>query len=303
MDVLCIGHAAWDISLFLDGYPAENSKCEIRAMLECGGGPAANAAYLLSRWGVSCGLAASVGADTYGDRIAEEFLAAGTDITWLDRNPTGVTPVSVILVNQRNGSRTIINRKAASRETPLKLSTEPTRGGKPRVLLFDGHELEASLQAMELFPKAQTILDAGSLRDGTRELAKRVDHLVSSERFACQMSGVPNMESRENQVKAMAALYALNGKPVVITRGEHGMFYGTGKGIRHLPAFPVQTVDTTAAGDIFHGAFVYGVLTGLSSEETLRLAAAAAALSVTVRGGRTSIPTLSQVQEMLRHAG
>jgi sugar/nucleoside kinase (ribokinase family) len=65
----------------------------------------------------------------------------------------------------------------------------------------------------------------------------------------------------------------------------------------------VQTVDTTAAGDIFHGAFVYGVLTGLSSEETLRLAAAAAALSVTVRGGRTSIPTLSQVQEMLRHAG
>ena len=140
MDVLCIGHASWDISVFLDGYPAENSKWEIHAMLECGGGPAANAAYLLSQWGVSCGLAASIGADTYGDRIAEEFLAAGADIAWLDRNPANVTPVSVILVNQRNGSRTIINRKAASRDGPLKLSTELLRGSAPRVLLFDGHE-------------------------------------------------------------------------------------------------------------------------------------------------------------------
>jgi len=303
MDVLSVGHAAWDISVFLDGYPAENSKWEIDAMLECGGGPAANAAYLLSRWGVSCGLAASIGADTYGDRIAEEFLAAGADIAWLDRNPAGATPVSVILVNQRNGSRTIINRKAAGRDGPLKLSTEPPRGGAPRVLLFDGHELDASLQAMAMFPNAKTILDAGSLREGTRELAKHVDCLVSSERFACQMSDVPNLESPENQVKAMAALYKYNGKPVVITRGERGMLRGDGASIQHFPAFPVQAVDTTGAGDVFHGAFAYGVLAGLPSEETLRLAAAAAALSVTMRGGRPSIPALSQVQEMLDHAG
>ena len=79
MDVLCVGHAAWDISVFVDGYPAENSKCEIHAMLECGGGPAANAAYLLSKWGVSCGIAASIGADAYGNRIADEFLAVGAE--------------------------------------------------------------------------------------------------------------------------------------------------------------------------------------------------------------------------------
>ena len=303
MDVLCVGHATWDISLFLDGYPSENSKCEIHAMLECGGGPAANAAYLLSRWGVSCGLAASIGADQYGARIAEEFVAVGTDIAWLDRNPCGVTPLSVIVVNQRNASRTIINRKAACRDNPLKLATEPLHGNPPRVLLFDGHELQASLQAMELFPNAQTILDAGSLREGTRELAKRVDYLVSSERFACQISGVPNLESRENQIKAMAALYECNGKPVVITRGERGMLRGGGKTIQHFPAFPVRAMDTTGAGDIFHGAFAYGLLRGLSSEATLRLAASAAALSVTICGGRTSIPALSQVQEMLHYAG
>ncbi len=61
-------------------------------------------------------------------------------------------------------------------------------------------------------------------------------------------------------------------------------------------------MDTTAAGDIFHGALAYGILTGLGWIETLRLASAAAAISVTVRGGRTSVPSLDQVQEMLRRA-
>ncbi len=302
MDVLCIGHASWDISLFLDGYPAENSKWEIRTMLECGGGPAANAAYLLSLWGVSCGIAASVGADAYGDRIAEEFLKAGADVASLDRNPQGLTPVSVILVNQSNGSRTIVNRKAAGGDRRLRLSPDVAAGGPPRVLLFDGHELPASLEAMQMFPQAKTILDAGSLRDGTRELAKRVNCLVASERFAREFSGLPDLESPDNQARAAAALYACNGNPVVVTLGERGVLCCAGQGVERHPAFPAKAIDTTAAGDVFHGAFAYGVLMGLPDAQRLRLAAAAAALSVGVRGGRTSIPSLSEVQEMLSHA-
>ena len=208
--------------------------------------------------------------------------------------------MSAILVNQGNGSRTIINRKAAGGR-PLKLERELLQSGAPRVMLFDGHELDASLQAIDLFPDALTILDAGSLREGTREFPKRVDYLVSSERFACQMSGLANLESGKNQVNAIAALHKWNRKPVVITRGERGMLYGTAEEIRHFPAFAVQAVDTTGAGDIFHGAFAYGVLTGLPIEEIMRLAAATAAISVTMRGGRTSIPALPQVQEMLRN--
>jgi sulfofructose kinase len=302
MDVLCIGHAAWDISLFLNGFPTENSKWEIHAMIECGGGPAANASYLLSQWGASAGLAAMLGADAYADRIGAELAAAGTDISWIERDPTAVTPVSAILVNQLNGSRTIVNRKAAGAR-PLKLRGGLVENGSPRVLLFDGHELDASLEAMQRFPDATTILDAGSLRDGTRELARRVDFLVSSERFACQMSGLADLESTENQQQAISALFRWNGKPVIVTRGEQGMLRGDDDGIERFPAFAVQAIDTTAAGDIFHGAFAYGVLTGLPIEGTLRLAAAAAAISVTRRGGRTSIPTLGEVQEKLRHAG
>jgi sugar/nucleoside kinase (ribokinase family) len=110
MDVLCVGHAAWDISLFVPGYPAENSKCETDAMIECGGGPAANAAYLLSRWGASCALAVALGADSYARRILDEFALVGTDTSLARQSPDRATPVSVILVNQSNGSRTIVNR-------------------------------------------------------------------------------------------------------------------------------------------------------------------------------------------------
>ena len=303
MDVLCVGHVCWDINLFLDGFPPENSKCEIRTMLECGGGPAGNAAYLLSRWGVSCGIAAAIGDDTYARRIIDAFLAVGTDVSLLERGTDHPTPVSVILVNERSGTRTIVNRKAIRPAMSLRLPPQSAQHAAPRVLLFDGHEVEASLEAMQRFPHAQTILDAGSLREGTRELAKRVRFLVSSERFARQLSGVPDLETPEHQARAITALHACNGNPVIITRGERGMLYGTGDRMEQLPAFPVEAVDTTAAGDIFHGAFAYGVLQGLSNRETLRLAAATAALSVTVRGGRTSIPTLSQVEELLRHGG
>ena len=372
MDVLCVGHAAWDISVFTAGYPAENSKLEIHTMIECGGGPAANAAFLLSRWGAAAAFAGVVGTDAYGERIAREFSDAGTDITLMRRHDGDVTPVSVILVNEQNGSRTIINRKAPRAGAPLRLarvtelspttcsphpdplpsqargegnqpqsrtsaqkgvphsgaegfSLSPQQRGEgrgegpwqpndssfvsapawpqpPRVLLFDGHEPEASLEAMKLFPQAKSILDAGSLRDGTRELARRVDYVVASERFARELGNLPDLESVENQDAAVAALHRRNGKPVVITCGERGLLHGTAGRVERLPAFPVKACDTTAAGDIFHGAFAYGVLAGLPWVETLRLASATAALSVAARGGRTSIPTLAQVKEMLRHA-
>ena len=305
MDVLCVGHAAWDISVFVAGYPAENSKREIHTMIECGGGPAANAAFLLSRWGVASAFAGVVGADAYGGRIEREFSEAGTDTALMRKNANDVTPVSVILVNEQNGSRTIINRKAPRAGTPLRLFGESRSISiqPPRVLLFDGHEPEASLDAMALFPQAKTILDAGSLREGTRELAKRVDYLVASERFARELGGLPDLESTPNQDTAVATLHRHNGKPVVITCGERGLLHGAAGRVERLPAFPAKVCDTTAAGDIFHGAFAYGILTGLPWLETLRLASATAALSVAARGGRTSIPTLAQVKEMLSHAG
>jgi len=308
MDVLCVGHAAWDISVFISGFPAENSKRETRTMIECGGGPAANAAYLLSRWSVDCALAAAVGDDSYGERFVLEHAQGGTDLTLLRRSAGTPTPLSIILVNEQNGSRTIVNRKPHGTGEPLRLFGEAGTTASiwprpPRVLLFDGHELEASLDAARMFPEALTILDAGSLRPGTRHLAGRVDYLVCSERFACEFSGVPDLNTPERQTAAVRALYRCNRHPVVITCGGRGVLYGTDERVDHLTPPPVKVRDTTGAGDIFHGAFAYGILQQLDWPDLLWLATVAGALSVAERGARTSIPSLREVQESLHHAG
>lgn len=299
VDVLCVGHSAYDCTLFAEEYPAENSKCEALDLLESGGGPAANAAVLLSRWGARCAFAGAVGEDTYGKRIREEFLEAGTDVSLLEMRPGQPTPFSVIIVNRQNGSRTIVNRKVPC--PALRLGREALERMSPKTLLFDGHELEAAREALAAFPEAVSILDAGSWREGTAALAGEVDFLVASERFAKQATGAKDLATEEERRKCARLLRERFGTTAVVTLGERGLIAEDGGGYLHCPAFPAEAVDTTGAGDIFHGAFAYAVWKEMNFLDSLRLASMAAALSVGVPGGRNSIPTLARVKEALSH--
>jgi sugar/nucleoside kinase (ribokinase family) len=299
IDVLCVGHAAYDISVFVDQYPQENSKCETEALLEDCGGPASNAAYLLSKWNVTCAFAGLVGDDLYGQRIANAFRLVGTDISMLQLRPGHVTPLSVILVNKRNGSRTIINRTRT--DATFQADFHDWDDRFPRVLLFDGHTLEASLSALDAFPDAVSILDAGSWREGTATLASKVDYVAASERFALQATGLKDLQTSEHRRQAMSILRDRFATTVIVTLGENGLIADDGGGFVHLPAFPAETVDSTAAGDIFHGAMAFAICESMPLQECLRFASSAAALSVQVRGGRTSIPTLDRVRQALQH--
>jgi sugar/nucleoside kinase (ribokinase family) len=301
VEVLCIGHAAADITVRVPEFPTENGKLETGELLEAGGGPAANAAWLLAAWGVRCGFAGLVGDDAYGRRLAAEFAEIGVDTTLLECRPGHATPVSLILVNRQNGSRTIVTRKAQAARYAL----EPARlqGLGPRFLLFDGHELEAARQALAAFPTAVTVLDAGSKREGTLDLANRVHYLVASERFARQLTGAGEPRSDRERRECLARLREAFPDPllVAVTLGERGVVAEAGGAVTYLPAFPAVTVDTTGAGDVFHGAFVYALASSLAWPAGLRLAAMAASLSVCRLGGRPSVPSLAQVQEALEH--
>lgn len=300
VEALCIGTAAYDLFFPLAGWLEENRKYEIHASHESGGGPAANAAFLLARWGVPTALACVLGDDLYGRRIREELAEAGVDLRLAETRRGVPTPLSVILVNQSNGSRTLVNRLAPAE--PLRFgpgALESLRGPAPRLLLFDGHQPAASLQALEAFPAARTLLDAGSRRPGTELLAPRVEFLVPSETFARDMTGESALEEPGRFQLCLRALQALNRREVVVTLGERGAAYLEAGEARLLPAFPVRAVDTTGAGDIFHGAFAYGVLAGWSTSEIVRFASLTAALSVTRPGGRASIPALAEVRAAL----
>jgi len=268
-------------------------------LLESGGGPAANAAWLLARWGVPTAMAGVVGEDEYGRRILAELRQGGVECSLMQTRPGYSTPVSFIIANRANGSRTIINRRAAAQG--LEWPSQKPAQLQPRLLLFDGHEPGASLAALEAFPSAVSVLDAGTLREGTELLSRRVDYLVCSERFAAQVTGSDEVEAHWQS--CLQQLQARNGKVAVVTLGEQGLAFSDGRQQARLPALPVQAVDTTAAGDIFHGAFVFGLAREMELCRALRLATIAAGLSVQRPGGRPSTPELAVVMEMMERSG
>lgn len=300
IDVLCVGHAAFDLCVYVDSFPGENSKCETDQLLESGGGPAANAACLLSRWRNHCAFAGLVGDDDEGRRVLEELEAAGTDLSLVEKRHGHATPFSIILVNKQTGSRTVINRKIHG--ATLNIDKTALARVSPRVLLFDGHELPASMMVANAFPEAISILDAGSMREGTMKLASQVDYLAASERFAVQSCGRIDLQKEAGRRECVARLREQFSTTVIVTLGERGLVADDGTGFICIPAYPAKTVDTTAAGDIFHGAFTHAILHNMPFEEALRFASMTASLSVRVAGGRQSIPPLETVKEALAHA-
>ena len=224
--VLAIGTAAYDLFFPLSGWLEENHKYEIAASQESGGGPVANAACLLSLWGAPAALACLLGDDLYGRRVLEELRQAGTDLSPDGGPRRGLHPPVRDPGHAANGSRTLVNRLPPSE--PLRFgpaALAALAGLAPDVLLFDGHQPEAALQAMAMFPRARTILDAGSRRRGTDLLAPRVEFLVPSERFARTTTGEEDLDSAEGGRRCLEALRRLNGREVVVTLGERGVLY------------------------------------------------------------------------------
>jgi sugar/nucleoside kinase (ribokinase family) len=281
--------------MYVDAYPAENSKMETELLIESGGGPAANAAWLLGHWGVPAAFAAVVGQDDYGGKAVKELVDVGVDCHLVEQRTKHSTPLSFIIINRNTGSRTVVNRKLPG--AGLRLTRTSLQGLDPQLLLFDGHESEASLAAMEAFPSAVTVLDAGSLREGTAALAAKVHYLICSERFAAQVTG--EADALADRLACLRRLRELYGNVVVVTLGANGAIFDTGECQGHLPALSVEARDTTAAGDIFHGAFAYALLKHLALQKALQLATVAAGLSVQRQGGRQSVPQLKTVLERL----
>jgi len=298
IQVLCIGYCCYDL-IFYPDIPFEcNVKYMIRETDESGGGPAANAAYLLSLWGIPAAFAGVLGNDHFGDLVLREFEAVNTDVRLVEKPEGFKTPFSSIVADPGTGDRTIFTRHMTSDSYLPDWNRIP--GLSPKVILADGHQLKATLDAVKRFPDAVLVLDAGSLRDETEKLLSLADHAVCSERFGCSISGLDSLDSREEMKKALDKISSICRGRCAVTLGEAGAAYIEDDELRHIPAFMVDAADTTAAGDIFHGAYVSALLDGKPFHDCLVFASAAAALSVKARGGRNSIPKPDDVKRFLK---
>ena len=290
VDVLCVGTSAYDLTFGVEAHPQPDEKLFATSFVGCGGGPAANAAVTVARLGGTAVFAGYLGNDMFGQLHLEELKAEGVLTDWIVRgeNPT---PVSAIIAKP-DGQRALIAYQAETRRLPAD-SIDFSRI-EPKVILFDGHEPELSLPLATWAREKQipTVLDAGSLHVGTEQLAERVDYLLVSEKFAQQFTREQNEQLALGKLNEVAPF-------VAITLGERGLIWKNKQAEGFLPAFTVNAIDTTGAGDTFHGAFAWCLAQKMAWQEGLRFASAAAALCCTKQGARHGIPNREAVERLI----
>jgi sugar/nucleoside kinase (ribokinase family) len=288
--VLCIGHSAYDFTIPLKSYPAENNKYRVDRFVECGGGPAGNAAYLLGKWGSECYYAGAVGDDLYGRRIINELKSVNVNIDYLEIIENERTPFSFIIVNEENGSRTIFNYS----DEDLHINKDKI-DLKPDVILADGYDHDISLKTIEENPDAISIMDAGRFKEETLPLAKKVDYLVCSKDYA---EAFTNKKIDNNYEEIFSLMEQTFTNHIIITLEEKGCIYKVDNEIKHIGVIKRKAVDTTGTGDIFHGGFTYGILNGYTMEESIKIGTIAAGLSIERMGGRNSVFPLEEVMKL-----
>lgn len=294
MRILCIGHITYDTTFPITSFPTENTKNRYSTEEQCVGGPASIAALLLGRWNENVSMCGMCGNDEFGRKIKKEFALNRVDTSNIVLSDEMQTSHALVLANRSNGSRTIMMY------VPKHVHLEKFKPSeKPDIILLDGHEYEASYNLLKMYPDAVSVLDAGRDKKEIIDLAKMVKYLVCSLEFAERVTGIKaDFENKKTLMDIYVKMEAMFGNTVVITLEKYGCLYKHGGQIKIMPSIKVKTIDSTGAGDIFHGAFVYGLAQGFDYEKILKFANIAGALSVTRVGGYKSIPSLEEMLEV-----
>jgi sulfofructose kinase len=298
MSVTGLGQCALDYISLVDEYPRVDTKKEALEWHEQGGGPVATALVALSRLGVSCLFYGVIGDDEAGEKIRRSLTEEGVDVKGLVKREQCFSQLAFIAVEKTTARRTIFWRRPSGKDLqPDELGRDFLLGSD--FLLVDGLMMEASLAAVKKAKEMHVpvMLDAGSVRPGMPELARLCDYVVTSEAFAEGMGWKLTPES------LLAERSELGVIALTVTQGERGSITVSDDRVIRMPAFPVEAIDTTGAGDVFHAGYIYGLLQQWDLEYIVRFASALAALKCTRMGGRKGAPYLREVMQFLKNTG
>jgi sugar/nucleoside kinase (ribokinase family) len=294
-DVVGVGINATDTVIRLPRFPTLDSKVEFISSEVLPGGQVASAMVACQTWGLRTRYAGRVGDDFAGELQRKEFEKAGVE-AHLKVIPGAQSQTSFILVDQISGERTVLwNRSDDMTIRPEDLQREWVVNAG--ALLVDGHDTTAAATAAGWAREAKipVIADLDNLYSGIEVLLEHVDFLVCSKEFPARLTGEKDLL---RALPAMQKRFA--NRLAAATLGRDGVLAWHGERFHYCPAFDVETVDTTGAGDIFHGAFVYAQLAGWKLGEQLAFSCAAAALNSTKLGARGGIAPLADIQELMR---
>ena len=261
------------------------------------GGKGANQAVMASRLGASVGIVTKVGDDIFGPLTKENFKKnnISTEFVYEGKNiSSGVAPIFV----DEEGRNLIVIVPGAN----LELQPREVRGAAKLItgakIVISQLEIPdaAILEAFYIAKKggAQTILNPAPAREISIDLIKMTDILVPNESEAELLTGIL-IKGKESAEEAAQILTEFGAKNVILTLGEQGVLLCTKDGAKEFPAFSVEAIDTTGAGDAFIGGLAYAIVKGNNLSSSIRFAIKCAAVSVTRMGTQSSFPILSDV--------
>lgn len=296
MDVIGIGKPYYDMVINVKKLPEMDGATGAEAVFHQGGGKVATAMVAAARLGARAGMIARVGDSESGKFILNDFKSNGVDTSAIIIDEPGTTNSFCLSLSEQESRKRIFIGKGGTAKPLNNQDINYIYLQSAKYLEVESGEEEISEKVLP-FAKSRgikTVIDADGYNNNIPGILPFIDYFIASE-FCYQ-----SMEGDSEYKAGLARIKAQGPGVVIVTLGsegcvgidEHGEFF-------QIDSFKVNAIDTTGAGDVFHGAFIAGLLEGKSTQGSVVFANAAAAIKCLYPGGRTGIPTKNMVEEFI----
>lgn len=295
--VVVVGSSNIDFTAAVDRLPARGETLLGHHVVQSFGGKGANQAVAAARAGAKVAFLSKVGGDPNGALIEQHLAAQGFSQLVLLRDVAAQTGVAMILVDAAGDNQIVVVPGSNQRLTPADVRQHAGLISEARVLLIQLEIPVETVQECLRLAKRHgllTILNPAPASPLPPECLPMVDILTPNEREACVLAGVTDA------VEAAGVLLNSGTGAVVVTRGAEGAVISRGEQVISVPAFVVEAIDSTGAGDAFNGALACGLAEGMPIETAVEMAVAAGALATTGHGAQAAIPSRGNIDRLRR---
>lgn len=298
-EIIGLGMDCVDVALRRDTMPSWEDPGVTKDFALANGGPAGTACAVAAKFGVPTGIIDTLGNDEMTAFRLNALTGAGVDVSRMVKRDGPETRISVVFVQEKTGERYFsLHQDIYSH--PIE-PEELDRGyiTSARYLHLDGGHPRAALAAARWMKEAgkSVVLDAAKtdrpVHDAMEALVAETDVLICGSGF-CQM-----LTGQKDLREAGRATLAVGPRIVVQTEGLDGSYTVTADETFHTPAFEVDVIDTCGAGDVFHGAYLVGLVKDWDLRRIARFASAVSAIHCTVLGNRKGVPSLEEAELFL----
>lgn len=297
LDVVVVGSINFDISVFSPRHPGRGETVIGTGHIFGPGGKGANQAVAAARLGARVGLVGRVGADDWGSSLLDGLISEGVDVSGVGIDDEVGTGVAVITIDNEAENTIVVSPGANMRLTPAHIEENAHLiSGSPVVLAQLEIPVDTVIAAAET-ASGTFVLNPAPAQNLPGALMDRIDVLVPNRSELVAISGFDNLADVEEVVSAASAVNP--GGATLVTLGGDGTVLVVGGIPEELPAFDVDAIDPTGAGDTFCGALAACLSSGIGLRAAVRFASAAGALAVTSQGAQAGMPTRGDVEALL----